>query len=240
MPALHGSPVHPCLVQAVRQCSCCSCLCSKLNFSGAVFLAAELPARRVRGKDLTASLEEVWLRLGLCSLKFKFLFCFRAAEENRFSRMWAGPGGARFEQCFAPSDEAPLFVFREGFGSCYGQKWLGLFLQWFFLKRKKKYKHVHIEISFKNTSMRLFQQLQRSFWPSHGWGIWWGLWLEYVLSWPSLVPAQLVIGKRSLLSPRCPTDLLQGPPEAFSEEKVFISTGNTMDMVCQNYFSPFT
>lgn len=36
-------------------------------------------------KISSLALEEVGVRLGLCSLKFKFLFCFRAGEENRFS-----------------------------------------------------------------------------------------------------------------------------------------------------------
>ena len=57
---------------------------------------------------------------------------------------------------------------------------------------------------------------------------------------PSLVPAQLVVGKCSLLALRCATGVLWSPSEAFSVGNVFMNAGVTMDGVCQNVFSPFT
>ena len=126
-PATHSSPARPCSVQAPRPRSLAPVCAADFNF----YLAAGLLAQRVGRKDLAPSLEEVCARLGLRSLKFQFLVCFRAAEKiSGFSSERVRPGGGRFGQCFAPSDEAPLLVFREGLDSCYCQKWSGLSLQW--------------------------------------------------------------------------------------------------------------
>lgn len=66
-PAMPSSSEHPRSVQAVGQRSHGSHLCGKFNFVPCRVLAARLLAQRVKRKDLTASLEDVWTRVGLCS-----------------------------------------------------------------------------------------------------------------------------------------------------------------------------
>lgn len=87
----------------------------------------------------------------------------------------------------------------------------------------KIYLYVHIQISFQNASMRLFQQLQGSLnWntaksvPERG-----GSWRE---SPPAallafLVPAQLVSGECLLISPNCPTDFSGIPLKPFVQKR---------------------